>query len=76
MASDSALKACGRFSVSVTTPRASLRAQHQGSSVVIMVRLLTRSRRRLLARSRNWNFWILPVLVLGIGSKRISRGTL
>ena len=30
----------------------------------------------LLARSRNWNFWILPVLVLGIGSKRISRGTL
>jgi ABC-type dipeptide/oligopeptide/nickel transport system ATPase component len=30
----------------------------------------------LLARSRSWNFWILPVLVLGIGSKRISRGTL
>jgi hypothetical protein len=29
-----------------------------------------------LARSRNWNFWILPVLVFGIGSKRISRGTL
>jgi hypothetical protein len=29
-----------------------------------------------LARSRNWNFWILPVLVFGIGSKRTSRGTL
>ena len=32
--------------------------------------------RKLFARSRNWNFWILPVLVLGIGSKRISLGTL
>ena len=30
----------------------------------------------LFARSRNWNFWILPVLVLGMGSKRMSRGTL
>ena len=30
----------------------------------------------LLARSRSWNFWILPVEVFGIGSKRISRGTL
>ena len=28
------------------------------------------------ARSRSWNFWILPVEVLGMGSKRISRGTL
>jgi hypothetical protein len=28
------------------------------------------------ARSRSWNFWILPVEVLGIASKRISRGTL
>jgi hypothetical protein len=30
----------------------------------------------LLARLRNSNFWILPVAVLGIGSKRISLGTL
>jgi len=30
----------------------------------------------LFARSRSWNFWILPVLVFGIVSKRISRGTL
>ncbi len=28
------------------------------------------------AFSRSWNFWILPVDVLGIASKRISRGTL
>ena len=28
------------------------------------------------AISRSLNFWILPVEVLGIGSKRTSRGTL
>ena len=28
------------------------------------------------ARSRNWNFWIFPVDVLGISSKRMSLGTL
>ena len=28
------------------------------------------------ARSRSWNFWILPVEVFGIASKRTSRGTL
>ena len=30
----------------------------------------------LFASSRSWNFWILPVDVFGIGSKRISFGTL
>ena len=30
----------------------------------------------LFARSSNWNFWNLPVLVFGIASKRISFGTL
>jgi len=29
-----------------------------------------------LARSRSWNFWILPVEVFGMGSNRISRGIL
>ena len=28
------------------------------------------------ARSRSWNFWILPVEVFGSASKRTSRGTL
>ena len=28
------------------------------------------------ARSRSWNFWILPVDVFGIASNRTSRGTL
>ena len=30
----------------------------------------------LFARSRSWNFWILPVLVFGTASKRLSFGTL
>ena len=30
----------------------------------------------LRARSRRVNFWILPVLVLGMDSKRTSRGSL
>ena len=74
MPSDSALKAIGRFSVSVTTPRASCERSTRASVVHGMLSYSIAD--ELLARSRNWNFWILPVLVLGIGSKRISFGTL
>ena len=73
IASESALKACGRLSVSATTLRSSRcctqqRFCHRDD--------LTRSPMRSSARSRSWNFWILPVEVFGIASKRTSRGTL
>ena len=76
----SALKACGRFSVSVTTPRrVDARGARSGAlspaavSVIVCSWSIAAAER---ARSRSWNFWILPVEVFGIGSKRISRGTL
>ena len=57
-------------------------AQHVGANLAVgaVVHRSLRSHYPIAAveraRSRSWNFWILPVEVFGIGSKRISRGTL
>ena len=76
----SALNACGRLSVRRTTPRASTPRRTKGALSPAAVSVIVFSSRSIAAaeraRSRSWNFWILPVEVLGIASKRISRGTL
>ena len=53
-----------------------LRRSTSGSSVVDMASPVSLDRAGDFARSRSTNFWILPVEVFGISSKRISRGTL
>ncbi len=83
MPSLSALNDCGRSSVRVMTPRASTSRLTKGAMSVgdpvihdealLLVYSIAAAER---ARSRSWNFWILPVEVLGIDSKRTSRGTL
>ncbi len=77
MASDKALKAWGRLRVMVTTPRASRWLVTRGSVVGFMVMPWGGADQlRAWARARNSNFCILPVDVLGIASKRMSRGIL